>query len=263
MDGITETIQLAKKIVPVKEAYQDVVQPAARQLGRAGETLGMAINTLLLPIRKYVFEWQAKQDHLEQDLKKKLEAVPPERLVEQAPLHVVIPAVQAWSYSVDCDELRNLYSNLLANSMIMNRQIDVHPAFVEIIKQLDPYEARLFKCIAPSKDWPVYELRVKLDEKGSYAVHGTHFAVVTLDNVKTAPAPHYWQNMQRLGLINIQYDPWLSDEKAYQDLEEHEFVQSLKGQYSASNRALICAKGVMRVTPFGEKFAAICIDEPR
>jgi len=119
----------------------------------------MVLNALLLPIRRYVFDWQAKQEQLEKDIKVKFVDVPRERLKEEASLHLVVPAVQAWRYSINCDELRNLYANLLANALIKDKEAFVHPGFVEVIRQLHPND-ELFVALENCENHLVVEIRL-------------------------------------------------------------------------------------------------------
>lgn len=101
-----EVIDAIKEIIPIKTTYEDAVQPLAKQIGRTGETLGLTINALFFPIRKFVYNIQAKEKQLEEDVTKRLARIPPDSIADQAPLHIVVPAVQAWSYSIDSDELK-------------------------------------------------------------------------------------------------------------------------------------------------------------
>ena len=54
----------------------------------------------------------------------------PEKIVEPEP-YVAVPAIQAISYAMNSDELRNLYANLLAKSMIKDTKDTVHPLLLK------------------------------------------------------------------------------------------------------------------------------------
>lgn len=57
--------------------------------------------------------------------------------------YVAVPALQAISYSMNSEELRNMYANLLAKAIDIDEKDKVHPAFVELIKQFHQ-EMQLF-----------------------------------------------------------------------------------------------------------------------
>lgn len=55
------------------------------------------------------------------------------------------PALEALKYTYDKDELRNMYLNLLTSSMNKDIKDKAHPSYVEIIRQLTPLDAKVFK----------------------------------------------------------------------------------------------------------------------
>lgn len=261
MGELKEVVEVIKDVIPIKDAYKDTIQPLARQVGKTGETLGMMLNSLLLPVRRYVFDWCARQEQLEQDLKIKLAEIPKERIAEQASLHVVVPAIQAWSYSIDCEELRNLYSNLLANAMITDKQSSVHPRFVEIIKQLHPFEALLFEEMITNRSLPTIQLRLFTQEGKAFSVIATHLTCIIINGEETYPDAHHWENMQQLGLIEINYDRVLLSEEVYSEMKG--FIQNLKATYEADGEKLDLQRGSLVITSFGHEFASICFRNPQ
>jgi len=67
----------------------------------------------------------------------KLKDIPVEKLVPPEP-NIAVPSYEALRYSLDIEELREIYTNLLASSMNTDTKDYTHPASVEIIKQLSP-----------------------------------------------------------------------------------------------------------------------------
>lgn len=56
--------------------------------------------------------------------------------------------MQALTYTAQNETLREMYVNLLANSMNTDKNSVVHPSFVEIIKQMNSLDAKVFDEIA-------------------------------------------------------------------------------------------------------------------
>lgn len=83
-------------------------------------------------------------------------------MIESPDPHIAVPALQYISYCMDNDELRDMYANLLANSMNKVVKNGVHPGFVEIIKQLSPDEARLLKQFKIETIVPTITVRLKM-----------------------------------------------------------------------------------------------------
>lgn len=89
----------------------------------------------------------AKESNIEQTrklLEKKLKNVPVENIITP-PMYIGVPALQAISYCMNDESLRNMYAELLAHAMNSDTIDNVHPTYVEIIKQMSPYDALIFR----------------------------------------------------------------------------------------------------------------------
>lgn len=73
-----------------------------------------------------------------------LSSIPEEKIVEPD-LMIAGPTLEALKYTYDKDELRNMYLNLLTSSMNKDIEEKAHPSYVEIIRQLTPLDAKVFK----------------------------------------------------------------------------------------------------------------------
>ena len=60
--------------------YQDALQPAARQVGTALETVGKAVNVALAPVAALVRGYEKIHDWVVPALEARLAGVPPERI---------------------------------------------------------------------------------------------------------------------------------------------------------------------------------------
>lgn len=129
-----------------KEFYKDGLSPIVKPTGQALAVIPETVLTLLYPFRSLNLYAKYSLERTALLLSKKLENIPPENIVSPEP-HIAVPALQQLSYSIDNENLREMYSNLLAKSMNRERQNEVHPSFVEIIKQLSPEEAVILKNI--------------------------------------------------------------------------------------------------------------------
>lgn len=99
----------------------------------------------LAPLRAFVWSYERLEEWIEKEVGKRLEGVAPER-IQQPPAHVVVPALTAVAYT-QADELRAMFASLLAKSMDGATARDVHPSFVEVIKQLTPDEAKILSVL--------------------------------------------------------------------------------------------------------------------
>ena len=84
-----------------------------------------------------------KLEAFEQDLKKKIKNIPAENL-QEPPLMIAGPVLEALKYTYDEDYLREMYENLLASAMDNRNTNNAHPSFVDAIKQMSPLDARIY-----------------------------------------------------------------------------------------------------------------------
>lgn len=70
--------------------------------------------------------------------------------------------------TIDAEELRDMFANLLARSMDTATAGNVHPSFVEVIKQLTPDEARILSTM--DRDATFYDLSPHLTPTISFPI---------------------------------------------------------------------------------------------
>lgn len=249
-----------------KDGYNDIAHPALSAAGNVLAIIPQVIERALLPVRQWVTEGQYKFKETKKLLEQKLQNTPPEQIVSPEP-YVAVPALQAISYSMDNEEIRNMYANLLASSMSEKVKNDVHPAFVEIIKQLSPDEARILKYLYNGLGTePMIHLRL--------VDNNTHGGVAVIRNftqlfrkVEKLEQNDYNKvailvdNLSRQKLIEIHEGSFLTDSKRYEPLEQDSVVQSLKNQRIEENKVWDIKKTYLSLTHLGESFCKICISD--
>lgn len=254
----------AMKEVP-KELYSDLVKPVAKGTGDVIGLVPQAVNAALLPLRKWILESEYNYLETKKLLDKKLANVEPDN-IETPDAHIAVPALQYISYCMDNEELRNMYANLLANSMNKVVKNGVHPSFVEIIKQLSPDEARLLKFMAKNETAPVISVRYE-DSTGSgfrivknFSNYGELAGCEMPYNITS-----YFDNLLRLGLI--EQGPTmtsLTDKSRYEDLKKHDYILGYTDEGALKNIPYNKVKFVesyVTMTEYGKIFNRICVLE--
>jgi len=122
------------------EVYKDIAKPALQEVGSVA---GRTAKALLFPIRGLLWGWEKIEEMVEDGVKKRLEKIPEERRKSPEP-EIAVPLLQALTYTAQNETLREMYINLLANSMDKEKEKVVHPSFVEIIKQMNALDAKVF-----------------------------------------------------------------------------------------------------------------------
>lgn len=247
-----------------KDVYQDVAHPG---LQSAGEVLGLvprAVNAALVPLREWIEKREYRLASTKKLLEKKLEKVAPEEIVPPE-MHIAIPALQAIGYSMDNDEIRDMYANLLASSMMKKVKNDVLPAYTEFIKQLSPDEARILRYIySIHASVPVVTLRSE-DKKGEGIDVVPYFTLLyrqvpdleTKDPNKTAI---FVDNLTRLQLLKIYDGNYLADESKYHDLENDSALTEIKTTYvHREGFTWKFRRTFIGITALGRAFCRVCI----
>lgn len=250
----------------IKQGYKDIgenmVVPTAKLLGTIPET----INALLLPLNQWIAERKYKLEETKKLLAHKLEKVGTANLVPPE-AHIAVPALQYISYCMDNEELRDMYANLLASSMNKVVKNDVHPSYVEIIKQLCPDEAKVLRHLAQQEGIPLIGIRYKRPNSSDGFDIVKHFSNVGYLVQAEFPKnlPQYLDNLTRLGLINIDSMHSLTFKEFYKPLREcDDFKQMLQipENYQSvgySQVQQIYHFGV--ISSFGKEFCRVCITD--
>lgn len=191
----------------IKAAGKDQnARAAGGELGRAALTLTKTINIGLLPLAAINFGYEKArryfEKHFQEDLHAKAGTIPEEHIIEPKP-SVAGPALQALAFSHDESSLREMYLHLIASSMDMRLASRVHPAFVEIVRQMSAEEAELAEeILRHGVSAPIVQIRLKGD--------GTEYAVILnhlIDHLQNdvpsenSRMPAIVDNWIRLGLV--------------------------------------------------------------
>ncbi len=194
-----------------------------------------------------------------EDMAKKLAEIPEEYLATPSP-SVAIPAMQGLSYSLEEPNLKEMYLNLLATATDDRMKENAHPSFADIIKQLSPREASLLLNTLRSGLLPVVRL-MRTVEEGVGGVLMVNYLLPLADTntgeLAEEPSLPVWiDNWIRLGLIEVDYGRYLTDEDRYAWVEGRpEFVR-LEQDDQRGKDGIDVGRGSLRATDFGARFLA-------
>jgi hypothetical protein len=208
---------------------------------------------------------------LKDALSKRLKDVPDEKLSKPDP-RIGVPTVEALRYSMDEEQIREMFANLLAADMNSDTKTSTHPAFVEIIKQMTKLDATLMQ-IFRDKSQVYYRLRFTNGTRWNEAGKSFSFSV---DGVHIEDTHASVSNLQRLELIELRNNEWpiiagVNDKDA--DTNEvaikAKYEKMIEGINANTTALEVMGLGgpvslsVMKfgifVTPFGRRFAAACM----
>lgn len=253
---------IAKELVAqtAGKTYDDLAHPTAHATGQIVSFIPRTVKVWLGKWEKWILNGEYAIKETEALLAEKLKHIPEEKIVEPEP-YVAVPAIQQLSYSLDSVDLRNLYASLLTSSMNVDKKDAVHPAFVGIIGQLTPDEARLL-TVLPEENWmlkPLVDFGFESEERPGIVPYRRNYTDIG-DHVCVFPENicAYIENLDRLKIIRI-IDDHLVEEKYYSHIFNSDIYLSTKKLLSQQNKTLVCLKKSFYVTDFGRLFINTCV----
>lgn len=258
---VVDAVTGVAKAIPI---YDDVVQPAAKEIGKGLQTIAKTVHVALAPVSALIWGYDQIKDFVSTKLADRLKNVKPEDIVTPTP-NVAGPVLEALRYTGHEESLSDLYANLLAASMDRNTASQAHPAFAEIIKQLTPDEAKIVRIFNEAKAIPLVTVRSEYngndpEKKGGYDVLvnqsllGVEAGCEHIDLV-----PTYIDNLCRLGLAEVPENYYYTTSGIYDAIENvlQGLVQALS--HVDPERKGILKRKALIVTTLGKQFARVCV----
>ena len=236
-------------------AYKDLVRPSAKPLGEILSLFPRTIRLAFSGWEKWLINREESLRQAAAAIEEKVMKIPEEKVVEPE-AYVAIPAIQQLSYCQNSDELRELYANLLVSSMNTDTKWQVHPSFVDVIKQLNPDEAKFLRSFPANAN-----LLVPLvDVEENIGVNSWIFLMTNFTNYNLELLEHpenicsYIDNLARLSLIEI-YNRPITDEQRYKSLEEHPMILRFKS--GIAQKIVRCVQKAFKLTNYGVNFVKV------
>jgi hypothetical protein len=239
------------------------VKEAAGNLGHTAVTLTKTINNVLVPLAAINFAFDKARAYFsgkfQQEIAEKAESIPPEYIVEPK-ASIAGPTLQGLAFTHEEPDLKEMYLNLLATAMDGRSASTAHPAFVEIIKQLDSEDARLVRSALQSPSaMPIVQIHRKVNGGTGYHVLAQHVLNLT-DTATETPVedpqlPAMIDNWIRLGLVEVAYDKHLTDPTNYAWADQRPEFLRLSQTPQPDGATVEYQKGILQRTELGKRFA--------
>lgn len=251
--------------------YKDLLQPSTQQVGTAVGTVVGLLNIFTLPLRAINDVTKIKYEKFLEELKERTQQIPPENLITPE-ISTVGPALLDLSFSINEDDVRNMYMNLLLHSMDSRADQANLRAFVQIMKQLSPFEARLFHFLFENVNaYPAASIYIsckpseQFSEQKFYTVKSDILLIEpSFENASEELINLALQNFLRLGLIERDTS-WIPDPDRYTFITSSETYRDMyeklhtKSETSEEFDTIDSMKFFLTLTSFGEAFLKTCI----
>jgi len=196
---------------------------------------------------------QVQVDDFKNKLAEEILKIAKEKLQDPR-MSIVGPALEASKYYFDEKEIREVFANLIASSMDSTYNGLVQHSFVEIIKQLSPYDAKLFKSF---KDMEPYVSLIDVYDKGlNKTIIDRMYISQSFNDYKLNEISI--DNLIRLGFIKIEEESHLDKDSLYEHYSKFGTLASVLKTYDNNK---FCVKKYFVITAFGKAFKKVCIKD--
>lgn len=256
-------IELPDVIKSASDAAQDNLPATMEQTdGVLSTVVGFFNNVVLYPIKKANLTFRYKLESFEDDLKEKTKHIPPENL-QEPPVMIAGPTLEALRYTYDEKELREMYENLLASAMDSRVSSEAHPSFVDTIKQLSPLDAIVLEMFVSKKQYKCGKICFTLTENKSknYANAMPDYFVEEFSSlgdpflISTSII-----NLKRLGIIDITESGLLGEN--YDSMKSNQYVMSRENLYRQQgvyDFSVEISEHALILNNYGKQFIKICL----
>ncbi|MEN3323299.1 DUF4393 domain-containing protein [Mariniflexile soesokkakense] len=251
-------IDEASKLAP--EVYKDLAKPATQEIGSVA---GRGVKALLSPVRAFLWSWEKIEQIIEEGISKRFEKIPEENR-KTPDLEIAVPLMQALTYTAQNETLREMYLNLLANSMDSTKDKKVHPSFVELIKQMNSLDAKVFDKLSVKKGYQkVINPNISLKGKGKNFIDATPewFLGWTISGYDIFDISSSIVRLSKFGLVELLYDR-TNGKDGYSELKSHKYLNDILNQYQIAKPQtelqITTTESILYINEYGKQFLSAC-----
>ncbi len=244
-------------------AVKELVPETTRQTdGILSTVVGFFNNVVLYPVKKANLTFKYKLEAFEQDLKKKIENIPSENL-QDPPLMIAGPVLEALKYTYDEENLREMYENLLASAMDNRKVNSTHPSYVDAIKQMSPLDAKILAIIVEKRQLRCGEIVFDVQKTGKIIYNGMpKYFVPELVNLSDPfIVSSALSNIERLKLIDISDTRF--NNMNYEEIKNHSYVIERASYFKemCQDFTVQLIDHGIAINNYGQSFARACMNK--
>ena len=202
-----------------------------------------------------------KLEEYRKSLEKKVAAIPEDKQTTPS-LQIAGQALEDSKYCAETEDLREMFSSLIANSMHIDYSGKIHPSFSKMIQQLSPLDAQMLKIFHAEQNHggiAIADFIKRIDSNEFERL----FELIPAKMPKYCSQTNATRSivsLQRLGLIRITTHEQFAEESRYSDFRDTPLYLDLKKQATIHGFTLDMFKHIASLTPLGEDFATVCLE---
>lgn len=242
-----------------------LLNPSAEVIGKG---LSGMFHFLLKPLVEYSIVREYDLEQLAQGINNKTESIPEENR-DDSKFGLVLKSFEDSKYQLNDSDMREYFSNLIANTVDNRMNHQVLPSFSTVLKQMSPQDAKLLEKIYRTGALPLVEIQIY--SQFSRLSIAYKDSVVLFEDAPQTDLDISIASLNRLGLIELIPDRKLAYNKFdtyHESFEKSEFLQSIKDDLpmkidGETYDLLKPIYGSVLLTSYGENFSNMVISGDR
>lgn len=180
-------------------------------------------------VAKKQYKRQQDLENFKANIEAKVKNIPRDNLKEPE-LSIIGPAIESSKFYISEENIRELFSNLIAAAMDDSKTNKIHHSFVELIKQMSPKDAVLFKSLCNRDAIPA--VRYKAVQANNLGMNFLSDVVINNSPLTIADTEIALNNLERIGLLKIDIGTnYYTDKRHYNDFFSYEFIDKFTKRY--------------------------------
>lgn len=202
--------------------------------------------------QKSIFKNQQDVEKYKNECLEKISKISPDKL-QDPKLSIIGPALEASKFYIEEEEIRNMFSNLIASSMDSTYNDLIQHSFVEIIKQLTPLDAKILTSFYDAS--PLVDFNLESD--GVFYVQNSNFYFNNKIEESELNSISI-ENLKKQGLISINKTYSMNGNKIYDHYYSSKRYKKLSTLKLSENEKLSVRLGSISITNLGIAFRKAC-----
>lgn len=267
--NIVDATYGATKAVTETKAFDNLTNPPTKVAGNLiADFITLAAGGIHYASMKAELKRKKNFEKFNSNINEGINNIPKENLTEPRE-SIIGAAAEKAKFSMNEDELREMFENLIISSFDSRKISSLHPSFADIIQQMSPLDAQnlqLFNINGESNgQLPICEIRIN-KESGSF---NTFVTDVFLSNPLCQTIEQQSlsiSSLRRIGLITTSYSTYLTEDRLYEQFKKIPEYYTAEQQLDIINKMqgthnkLAIQKGIAEITPLGKAFINVCLN---
>lgn len=244
----------------IRQADNSIIGSVACTLKDAWDYVFMGVH-YSTEEKRILYEENLKS--MSNNISKGIQNIPKENLQEPKG-SVLGPALEASKYYIDEPEIRSMFENLIIHSANSYYNNEVRTSFTEIIKQLDPIDAKVLNSLNIYGEPIVNYIRQNKENSSYSTLYSNVLQNWSSDINDLKLIESTINNLKRLGLIEIPNGISIANKEVYSwsksNIIFEKLNEDLKNSSYSETDIIEVQQNKLEISQFGKDFLNICAE---